>query len=247
MLQTKLFSMLFCAAGLCALISCYSNLLQRGKIYEEMGDYNSAIRSYQKAAETSDPHKKAKALSELGRLYLQFGTTDYYWKAEEILKEAKKLLNSDHPLYPDVSYYLGYCYYELGTPWAIETISNFEDALRSKDDHVPSHFYLGTLYYQSGGYKQALVHLNRVSGTPHDAQAKYIAGMSHWKLGERGKANGKLLYAVRLEFNSDKQKVYKEALDQLAKEEEEIAARSAKIMNVEPNPVLAANYKSYDI
>ncbi|MBI1926325.1 tetratricopeptide repeat protein, partial [Candidatus Poribacteria bacterium] len=161
------------------------------------------------------------------------------------------------PEYPDVSYYLGYCYYELGPQWANEAIPNFEEALKSKADYSLSHFYLGTLYYQSGAYKEALVHLNRVTGTPHDAHAKYVSGMSHWKLGrssntdsekseEYSKAKLDLIAAIQSESKPDRRKTYQDARKAVIDEEQKWREAFAKVVKVEINPVLASLYKSYD-
>jgi tetratricopeptide (TPR) repeat protein len=246
-----------------SLVGCYANFSRRAEIYEEKGDYRSSMLSYQKAAESSNPDKRAQALGELGRLYIQFGTDGAYRKAEKLLREAKSLLSPDDPQFAEVSFHLGYCYYKLDDSWINRAISNFEAALRSDANHQRSHFYLGTLYYQAGVYEPALEHLNRVTDTDNAAAAKHIAALTHKQLAIRtfatrnlknfdlameicGDAINDVEVAIKNESDPAKKQLYRETREGIQHYIDFMIDQLPKIAELKIEPVLGALYKSYD-
>ena len=227
----------------CAFCGCYASLLQRGRMYEEMGDYSSAILSYEHAAKTSNLKKKAAAQGELGRLYIKFGK---YWEAEKLLKEAKKNLDTGDKNYDQVNYNLGYCYYELGDQWANVAIGAFEEALRVNEELSEAHLYLGVLFYKAAGYKKAISHLDRVTDERHKAQALYIGGMSHWKLVEHVKANKKIMAAAEVEKTPQMRNKYQQTAKAIAEDLRKKEREEEKIREAKLEEVFASIYKYYD-
>jgi len=217
--------------------------MQRGRMYEEMGDYSSAILSYEQAVKTSNIKKKLAAQAELGRLYIKFGK---YWEAEKLLKEAKKNLEPGDENYEQVNYNLGYCYYELGDQWVNASIGAFEEALKVNENLSKAHFYLGVLFYKAADYKKAISHLDRVKDEENKAQALYISGMGHWKLLNYNDANKKLLASLEASKTPEMRNKYQQTLTRLGDERKRIKEQEEKITRVELEKVFASIYKFYD-
>ena len=73
-------------------------LLLLGRIYQKLGDTNSALETYRKIKD--DPKIKAKAFNNLGLVYLSLN------EPEKALVEFKNSLRA-HPEIPDTHYNLG--------------------------------------------------------------------------------------------------------------------------------------------
>jgi len=218
-----------------------SNFHQQAKIYEQKGDYSSAIQVYKKMAEKSSTEGCLVAQSEIGRLYVKLGK---YWEAKEILEKAKKGLDPTDPRYSVVCFNLGYCYYEIGDEWFNQAIAEFNEALKYKEDFSKAHFYVSVIYYRHKEYERALNHLTSVKDE-HEVESKYLAGMCYWKLSEYEKSANILRKAVELEKDKTIRTKYQETLIELMAEMDRIKRESEKIVAVDIKPIFAAIYKYY--
>ena len=224
------------------LVACGSNLYRRAEIYEERGDYRSALDAYQQIADSANEDRSALAHAALGRLYVKLGR---YWEAKEHLELAKQQIPSGETAYAEVAYYLGYCYYEIGEQWSEQAIESLEQAVAK----VPrAHLYLSVLYFEQGQYQAALRHTDRIGGDD-EAQAKYISGLIYRELGGVDNAQKAMLVlqrAVELEKDLATKRKYQALLEDVDKNIQQTKARAQKIEEAKLKPVFAAIYRHYE-
>jgi tetratricopeptide (TPR) repeat protein len=213
-----------------------SNYAQQARVYESLGDYNSAVLAYQKMVEKYDGVQKAYAMANLGRIKLKLGQN---WEAEELLRKAKKQLDRNDPIYPEVCFNLGYCYYLRGEQWYNQAIAEMNEAVRVKEDLPKAHYYLGAMYFRTKQYQKALSHLPRIKGENED-KALYISGLCYWRLGEPGDAERNLRRAVELAKNRTDKKQYMDSLQDLLNEIAQLERTKYKIGKPKLNPIFLA-------
>lgn len=222
--------------AIAALMAGCSNYVQQAKVYESMGDYSSAIAAYERMAERCQGRERGYALANLGRLRLKLGQN---WEAEKLLREAKKLLDESDPLYPEVCFNLGYCYYSRGAQWYGQAVEQMTEAVRLKEDYPKAHFYLGAIYLRTKQYRKALSHLRRVRGE-HEDRASFMAGLCSWKLGDYEGAERMLRRAVELAETPEDKSEYLSALQELMDEVARREREMSKIAKVDLDPLFAA-------
>lgn len=157
-----------------ALYGCSSDLVKRGRLYEEKDDYASAIASYEKAKS----REKQTASMRLAEIYIKFGE---YEKAVEELESARQNLKETDETYSYVCYRLGYCHYELGnTESAIE---NLKKAISLNSDIAEAYLYLGTIYLKEEEYDLAVKEFKTLIEKKDNPRAHYYLAISYWGQG----------------------------------------------------------------
>lgn len=234
-MKVKSVPLLFIIGAVLIWTGC-SNYIQQARVYESLGDYNSAVLAYQKMMEKSDGIEKAYAQANLGRIKLKLGQN---WEAEELLRKAKKQLDQNDPIYPEVCFNLGYCYYLRGEQWYNQAIAEMDEAVRVKGDLPKAHYYLAAMYFRTKQYQKALSHLPRIKGENED-KAVYITGLCYWRLGEYEEAERYLRKAVELAPSRTDKKLYMASLQELLTEIAQLEKTKFKIVQVKLNPIFLA-------
>lgn len=218
---------------ICILCGCYSNLMYRGRVYEEHGDYRLAIDSYQKAVEASSKmEQKADAHRKLGQIYILLGLYD---DAIREFKVVRKMTGDD----AEICYYLGYSYYERGEEWLEDAAKELERSIQSGGP-TKAHFYLGAVYLSQGKYGLASNEFNEVVKLEDSIDAKYYLAISCEKQGKYSQAIEQL---IESEIDEELKNTYSQDLERIIAKRAEVAKRRGAILNM--NPVFSSIYKYY--
>lgn len=144
-----------------------TSLYNKARKYNDVKDFDSAIKFYQKAIEAH--HKTESAIKDLGMLYIQLAKkTQYGPKAQEYRESARAFMEKNRRLLDDTSVNLSYLenfYY------AIKDFQNFKKVvnliLKNADEELdgPRHVFLlnklASVLIREGQIEQSKILLNK--------------------------------------------------------------------------------------
>lgn len=173
--------------------SLATNALNNGLTRFTEGDYDGAIREYQRAiAMSPNSSQVPDVYNSLGQAYTQQGDND---KAIDAYQRA---IQRD-PTRSDIRVTLGNVYYYQGK--YTEAVAQYEQAVRT-DPGVANRFSLGQGYMASGNYGEAEAQFARVRDlAPNEPSGHYGLGQLYAKQGEYDKAIEEFQSAIDVQWD----------------------------------------------